>query len=260
MGGRMKQGFLVAALVAAGATFARADEIVLANGHTIKGARAVESKNPNKVVFEVGAGRIELDKKDVTAINPGRTPLHDYEDKAKAIKGSTKVSDYTDLIAWCRQNKITYPIPSLCQEILKIDPNNEIAHKELGHEKLEGKWYTHEQAMEKKGFKLVGDRWMTKAEIELIEQRRLEAQARDMARKAEIEKKKEEERERRRREIEAYNEWYERMTSQLGGYFYQPSEFWTPYFRPFPWRSYLHNNQNYPYGGGGYYGDGQVTL
>ena len=54
------------------------------------------------------------------------------------------------------------------------------------------------------------------------------------------------------REIEAYNDWYARMTSELGGYFYQPSEFWSPYFRPYPWRSYQRSSRNY--GGGGYYG------
>lgn len=254
----MKQGFLVAALVAAGATFARADEIVLANGHTIKGARAVDSKNPNKVVFDVGAGRIELDKKDVTAINPGRTALHDYDDKARAIKGSTKVGDYWDLVQWCKQNKVTRYVGPLCEDILKIDPNHEAAHKELGHEKLDGKWYTYEQAMEKKGFKLVGDRWMTKAEIELMEKRRLEAKERELAQKAAIEKKKAEDRERRIREIEAYNEWYGRMTQDLDGYFYQPDWCWPAYFRPYPWASYVKSRRYY--GTGGYYGEGLATF
>ena len=150
----MKQGFLVAALVSAGAALACADEIVLSNGHTIKGARAVESKDPNKVIFDVGSGRIELDKKQVSAINPGRTPLHDYEEKAGALKGSSKAADYWELAQWCKQNKLSRYVGPLCVQAVRLDPGHDAAHRELGHEKIDGKWHTHEQAMEKKGFKL----------------------------------------------------------------------------------------------------------
>jgi hypothetical protein len=252
----MKQGFWVAALVAAGATFARADEVVLTNGHTIKGAKKVDSKDPNKVAFDVGGGRIELDKAMVSSINPSPSIFDEYEKRWNAIKGSKKASDYADLARWARQNKLTQFVAPLCEQALKIEPDHEGCHKELGHEKIDGKWYPYEQAMEKKGFKLVGERWMTKAEIELMEKRRLEAKEREMAQKAERERQKQEERERRMREIEAYNDWYARQTADLDGYFYQPSEFWPAYFRPYPWASYTRSRRNYQYGGGGGYSGG----
>ncbi|HLF95326.1 MAG TPA: hypothetical protein VJB14_17800 [Planctomycetota bacterium] len=250
----MKHGFLVAAVVAAGATFARADEIVLANGHTIKGARSVESKDPNRVIFDVGAGRIELDRKQVSAVNPGRTALHDYDDKYNAIKNSTKAGDFWDLAQWCKQNKLSRYVGSLCVHVVRLDPGHDAAHKELRHEKLDGKWHTYEQAMEKKGFKLVGDRWMTKAEIQLEEKRRLEAKERDLARKAEAERRRTEELERRQAEAEAAADWYARQVADLDGYFYQPSAFWPAYFRPYPWASYQRSRRNYQYGGGSYGG------
>jgi hypothetical protein len=247
----MKYGFLVAAILGAGGLVARADEIVLTNGHTIKGARRVESKDPSKVIFDVGSGRIELDAKQVSAVNPGRTPLHEYDGKYAEIQRSQKASDFWTLAVWCKENKLSRYVGPLCEQALKIDGSLEAAHKELGHEKLDGKWLSHEEAMEKKGFKLVGDRWMTKSEIELLEKRRLEAREREMAQKAERERRKEEERERRMAEIEAMNDWYSRQVGGLDGYFYQPSEFWPPYFRPYPWAVYRRNHQ---YGGGGYSG------
>jgi hypothetical protein len=257
----MKHGFLVAAILAAGTLSVRADEIVLANGHTIKGARRVESKDPNKVIFDVGSGRIELDAKQVSSVNPGRTPLHEYDGKYAEIQRSQKASDFWNLAVWCKENKLSRYVGPLCEQALRLDGSLEAAHKELGHERLEGKWLTREEAMEKRGFKLVGDRWLTKSEIELQEKHRLEAKAREMAQKAERERRKEEERERRLAEIEAANDWYARQTGGLDGYFYQPSEFWPPYFRPYPWSVYRRNHQyGGGYYGGSYYGDAVPTF
>jgi hypothetical protein len=260
----MKHGFLVAAIVAAGATLAPADEIVLTNGHTIKGARRVDSKDPGKVIFDVGSGRIELDAKQVSSVNPGRTPLHEYDAKYAEIKQSQKGSDFWSLAVWCKENKLSRYVGPLCQQALKLDPSLDAAHKELGHEKLDGQWMTHEQVMQRKGFTLVGDRWMTKSEIELAEKHRLESQEREMAQKAERERKKQESLERRMAEIEAANDWYARQVSGLDGYFYQPSEFWPPYFRPYPWAAYNRSRRNYQYGdggsGGGLYGGGIGTF
>jgi hypothetical protein len=248
----MKHGFLALALLVAGARGGLADEIVLVNGHTIKGARRVESKDPNKVVFEVGAGRIELDAKLVSSVNPGHTPLHDYDGKYASIQRSQKASDFWELALWCKENKLPRYVGPLCEQALHLDGSLEAAHRELGHEKLDGKWMTREEAMEKKGFKLVGDRWMTRSEIELQEKHRLEAREREMAQKAERERRREEERERRMAEMEAMNDWYAAQVGGLDGYFYQPNWFWPPYFRPYPWAVYRRNHS--PYGGGYPYG------
>ena len=252
----MKHGLLAAAVLAAGASFAVADEVTLTNGNKIPKARRLESKDPTKVILEVGGGRIELDAKQVSSINPGSTPLHEYDGKYAQIKSSTKASDFWDLAQWCKQNGVTKHVAHLCMDAVRLDPNLDAAHRELGHEKLDGKWLTREQAMVKKGFTLVGDVWMTKSEIQLQEKRKLEAKQRELAEKAERERKKQEALERKMAEIEAANEWYARQVSGLDGYFYQPSEFWPPYFRPYPWAAYQRSRRNYQYGDGGGYGGG----
>ena len=259
----MKHGFLVAAVVTAGATFARADEVTLNNGNKIPNARRIESKDPGKVILEVGAGRIELDAKQVSSVSPGSTPLHEFDGKLAEIKASTKASDFWDLAQWCKQKGVPKYVGRLCMDVIRLDPAHEGAHRELGHEKLDGKWLTHEQAMEKKGFKLEGDRWMTKSEIEPQEKHRLEAKERELAQKADRERRKQEALERRMAEIEAANDWYARQVAPLDGYFYQASEFWPAYFRPYPWAAYLRSRRNYQYGdggGGGLYGGGIGTF
>lgn len=254
----MKQGFLVAAIVAAGALSARADEIVLTNGHKIPNARRIDSKDPNRVIFEVGSGRIELDAKQVSSVNPGRTPLHEWDAKWAEVKDSKNAGDFAKLASWCKENKLHRYVGMLSERIVALDPANETAHKDLGHEKLDGVWYTHDQAMEKRGYAKVNDRWMTKAEVALIEKQRLEAKEKQAAR----EKAKADELERRAKEYAAYQDWYAKQTADLDGYFYQPSEFWPAYFRPYPWAPYVRSRRNYQYGnfGGGSYGGGALPT
>jgi hypothetical protein len=241
----MKQTGLIALALLAGGSLARADEVVLTNGHTIKNARRLESKDPNRVIIEVGAGRIELDAKQVSAVNPGQTPLHEYDGKYSAIKDSRNAADFWKLAVWAKENKLTHHAAMLSERVLQLDPSNEAAHKELGHEKIDGTWYTYEKAMEKKGFVLLEDRWLTKAEVQLIEKRRLEAREREAAQKAEREREKREEKERRERDLVAYNDWMSKQLAGLDGYFYQPSEFWPAYFRPYPWATYVRSRRYY---------------
>jgi len=257
----MKHATLVAALFAVGGTLARADEIVLTNGHTIKNARRLESKDPNRVVFEVAAGRIELDAKQVSSVNPGQTVLHEFDAKFAAVKDSKNAADFSKLAVWCKESKLTQKASMLAEKVLLLDPANEAAHRELRHEKIDGAWYPYEQAMEKKGFVLVDDRWLTKAEIQLIEKRRLDAKERELAQQRERDRVKREEKERRERDQAAYNEWMGKQLGDLDGYFYQPSEFWPAYFRPYPWAAYTRSRRWYQYGmGGAYYGGGVGTF
>lgn len=251
----MKHATLVAALFAVGGTLARADEIVLTNGHTIKNARRLDSKDATKVVFEVAAGRIEVDAKTVSSVNPGPTPLHEFEAKYAPLKDSKNTAELWKLAAWAKDNKLSGKASMLAEQVLKVDPMHEAAHLQLGHQKIDGGWCSYEQAMEKKGFVLVDDRWMTRAEIQLIEKRRLEAKERELAQQRERDRLKREEKERRERDAAAYGEWMNRQLDGLDGYFYQPSEFWPAYFRPYPWAAYTRSRRWYQYGmGGAYYG------
>src|SRR5258706_250578 len=240
----MKQIILTLTLAALGASLAAADEIQLTNGRKITGK--VSKKDGKQVIVEVGAGTITLDAKDVSSVSPGPTALDQYDGKAAAIKGSTKASDYTELAKWAEDNKLTRYVPDLSRKAIELDPENAWAHGRLRHEKMGGKWLTFEEAQIARGLVLVEDRWITKAEVQLIERRRLEAKERAMAAAADRERRHEEERAARQAAIEDYNARYNEAMSQLDGYFYAPSFAWTtPYFRPYWWASYTRSRAYY---------------
>ena len=246
--------FLLAAMIAAiSASTAAADEIQLSNGRKISGL--VSKKDAAKVTVEVGAGTITLDAKEVTSINPGRTKLHDYQDRWQEVKESKKASDYYDLSKWAKENKLTRYIAPLCLKTIELEPDHAGARSALHHEKMGGKWLTYEQAQEARGLVFMDDRWITKAEVELMEKRRLEAKERAMAAQAERERRREEERQARQAAIDDYNSRLAQAMNQLDGYFVSPSFAWTtPYFRPYWWapyvrsRSYYQRSWEYGYG------------
>ncbi|MBI3857414.1 MAG: hypothetical protein HY293_17140 [Planctomycetes bacterium] len=234
----MKKLFLSAVIAALGASGAAADEIQLTNGHKITGK--VTRKDGGKVTVEVGAGTITLDAKEVSAVSPGRTKLDDYNEKWQAVKDSTKASDYFELAKWAKANGVSRHVGELCLKTISLDAEHAGARAELRHEKVAGKWLSFEEAQTARGLVLMEDRWITKAEVQLIEKRRLEAKERAMAAAEERQKRADEARAARQAAIDDYNHRLAAAMAEMDGYFYSPSfAFTTPYFRPYWWSPYL---------------------
>lgn len=250
----MKQMILTVVTTTLVASLAAADEIQLTNGHKITGK--VSKKDANRVVVEVGAGTITLDAKEVSSVNPGRTAIDEYNDKWQSVKDSSKSSDFLALAKWAEESKLPRYTAGLYHKILALDPENVEAHTKLHHEKMGGKWVPFEEAQILRGLVLVDDRWVTKAELQLIEKRRLEAKERAMAAAEERDRRRDEERAARQAAIDDYNSRWNAAMSQLDGYFYSPSfAFTTPYFRPYWWAPYVRSRNYYQhawmYGGYG---------
>jgi hypothetical protein len=252
----MKHLTLTALIVAASATWAPADEIQLTNGRKLTGN--VSKKDAEKVTIEVGAGTITLDAKEVSAINPGKTPLNEYEGRWKDLEHSTKAPELYELLVWAKSKGLTRFVGPLAAKIISIDPEHAGARAELRHEKVAGKWLTYEQAQEARGLVQMDDRWVTKAEIQLIERRRIEAREHAQAAEDARKQHREEERAARQAAVDAYNAQLNAAMSQMDGYFYTPSFAFSPYFRPYWWAPYLRSRNYYQnawrYGNGGYYG------
>ncbi|HLY73958.1 MAG TPA: hypothetical protein VKU80_07545 [Planctomycetota bacterium] len=251
----MKQLTLTVLIVAGAATWCVADEIQLTNGSKLTGN--VSRKDAQKVTIEVGAGTITLDAKDVSAINPGKTPLNEYEERWKTLQHSTNVGELYELLGWAKSKGLTRYVAPLAEKILSINPEHAGAHAELRHEKIGGKWLTFEQAQEARGLVFVDDHWVTKAEIQLMERRRIEARERADAAEEARKQHREEERAARQAAVDAYNAQLNGALSQMDGYFYSPSFAFSPYFRPYWWAPYLRSRNYYQNGwryNGGYYG------
>jgi hypothetical protein len=258
----MRQTTLAALIVALAASTAAADEIQLTNGRKIVGN--VTKKDANKVTVEVGAGTITLDAKDVSSINPGKTPLNEYDERLAAVKDSKNAAQLWELAGWAKSKGLTRYVVPLSTQIIAIDPEHSGARAELHHEKIGGKWLTFDQAQEARGLIKLEDRWVTKAEIQMIENRRLEAKARSDEAEQVRKQRKDEDRAARQAAMESYNQQYNAAMAGLDGYFYTPSFCFSPYYRPYPWAAYQRSRNYYQHGwmynGYGGYGSGYVGL
>lgn len=254
----MKKSLIVTLIVTTAASLAAADEIQLTNGRKLTGI--VSKKDAQKVTIEVGAGSITVDAKEVSAINPGKTALNEYDERWKELQTSTKPAELYDLLKWAKSKGVTRHVAPLAHKILALDPEHAGARAELGHEKIAGKWLNYDQAQESRGFVKLDDRWVTKAEVQLIEQRRLQARERAEAAEDVRRQRREEEKQARQAAIDAYNAQYNAAMAQMDGYFYTPSFAFPPYFRPYHWatyarsRNYYQNGWRYNGWGGGYGG------
>jgi hypothetical protein len=236
-----------AVLGLAAASAASADEVRLANGRKLEGI--VISKTDARIEVEVAAGTITLAANDVSSINPGRTPLHELKERMDAVRDSKKASEHYELALWAKERGLTRPLSALCLRAVELDPDHAGARAMLRHEKKDGRWLTYEQAQEARGLVWMGDRWGTKAQGELAEKQRLEAAERRLAADEERKRKQAEDRERRERAQADYEGRLARAMDGLDGYFYSPSfAFTTPYFRPYPWATYLRSRRYYQEG------------
>lgn len=250
----MKQS-LIATLIA----LAAADEIQLTNGRKITGK--VVQKDAQKVTVEVGAGTITLEAKEVSSINPGATALDEYAQRWSKVQNSTNAAELHELLKWAKSQGLTRYVAPLATKIIALDPEHAAARAELRYEKMNGKWLTYDQAQEARGLVRVDERWVTKAEVQMMEQRRLEAKERAEAAEDARKQRREDERAARQAAADAYNAQVNAAMSQMDGYFYTPSFAFSPYFRPYPWAAYARSRNYYQngwryngYGYGGYVG------
>ena len=245
----MRRFILGVAALALAAPAALADEIQLTNGKTLVGIARKDPALKSKVIVEVPEGTIILDEKMVSSINPGRTALHEFEEKRGRLKDSKDVSELWSLAEWARERKLTRYVPMLAERVIAVQPDHAAARAALRHEKKDGTWLTFEQAQEARGLKQVDGRWMGQAERELREKRRVEAQQKAELAKAEREKRKQEELAARRKAYEEAVAWHQARMAGLDGYFHSPSfAFTTPYFRPYWWAPYVRSRSYYQEG------------
>ncbi len=155
---------LLAGLLAA-ALPASADEVRLENGNVLVGIAREEG---SRVVVELPAGTVEIEREDVSSIVPGRTLLHDYADRRKDIEGSEKAGDYFALAEWAKANGLFRYLPELLREVLRLDPAHDGAHEMLGHLRHEGKWLTPEEYSQTTGLVLFRGEWMKPEERDAI--------------------------------------------------------------------------------------------
>jgi hypothetical protein len=127
-----------------GTQAASADEVRLkSGGHLIGIAR----EGATGITVELPYGTVVLPRDKVAFILPGRTALHEYEERSARAARQGDAADYFELALWARRSGITRDVTALLSRVLEIDPRHEEAHRLLGHVFTAGRWLSeHEYA------------------------------------------------------------------------------------------------------------------
>ncbi len=184
---RVAMFLLLAAVV--GAAPLGADSVVLKNGGRLDG---IVIDRGDRVRIETEFGAVEMPKDMIREVLPGSTKLQEYRTRAAALT-DTDVAGHFALGQWAKANELEAMARKEFDRVLALDPSHEGAHRQLGHEQVDGRWLTHDEAMRARGFVQSDGQWITKEEAELRQALARESELREQVRVAEN-------RERRRRD------------------------------------------------------------
>jgi hypothetical protein len=150
---------------------AAADEVHLRNGRKL--TNCIAKQEGGKVTVESGLGTVVLEAGEVEAIREGDCPLKEYPAKRAAIESSRKASDWYELAGWCKENGIHRHRGGLLQKVIELEPNHELARRELGFSLHNGKWMTKDEVNRERGLVQFEGKWMSPIDVELVKKKRL---------------------------------------------------------------------------------------
>ncbi|GEM_PF-1032535 len=136
---------------------ARADTVRLRTGGTIEG---IARDTGETIVVETQYGTMEIGKELVTSVEWKRTPITEHKERATLLP-DTDWEGWLGLGRWADDQGLEALAKEDYEHVIEIDPENPSARAALGHEKVDGRWMTHDEAMAAKGYVRFEGAWMT---------------------------------------------------------------------------------------------------
>jgi hypothetical protein len=168
-----------------------ADEVYLKGGGQLSGK--IASRTATTIEVDVGAGRIGVPASSVLRIEEGRSPLHEFEERAGGLAASD-VEGWLALGDWARAKGLGTQAREAYSRALAASPSDARANAALGNVQVDGRWLSENEAYRARGFVELDGEWMTPPERDAILRERAAEDQRDRERQ---------ESERRVREAEA---------------------------------------------------------
>ena len=159
---------LVACLAAGGDLWG--DLVTLKDGREWEGT--IESESGQNVVIGTVGGPVTVPRTDIAEIHRGPTRRQQYQERRAALT-QDDVDGHLSLARWCRTQGFAREARYHFQLALALDPQNTEAHQALGHQQVDGRWLTHEEAMAARGLVRYEGRWMDPAEAERAKDEKL---------------------------------------------------------------------------------------
>jgi len=153
------------------------ETLLLNQGGTITGEIQNPSEIPRKtyVVKTPEGAVVTLDHAQVKQVLRQRPAEAEYE-KIRPRYPDT-VAGQWELADWCREKNLLAQRKVHLQRLLELDPNHKQARLALGYTWKDGRWSTQEELMKARGLELYRGRWLTRQEIEVLEEKQKQQKA-----------------------------------------------------------------------------------
>jgi hypothetical protein len=168
----------LAAVLLAGA--AAADEVYLKGGGRLSGR--IVSRTETTIEVDVGAGRIGVPASSVVRIEEGRSPLHEYEERAGRIAAGD-VDGWIALAQWAEGKGFSTQAREAYHRALAASPDDPRANAALGNVRMGGRWVSEEESYKARGYVQYEGEWVTAAERGAMERARAAEEARERERR-----------------------------------------------------------------------------
>ncbi len=157
-----------------------ADRVILKSGGSLSGV--VVERNDDRVLLDVGPGRIGIPMSRVERIESGASALASYREHAARIAASDAAA-WVALGHWARERGLETQARHAFEMALRADPGLAGAHRALGHLLQDEVWMTAEESYRARGFVPFEGGWVTVAEREATLAGRAAGEARAQARR-----------------------------------------------------------------------------
>ena len=164
---------LLAALLAGAAS---ADEIFLKSGGQLSGR--IVTRTATAVTIDIGAGQITVPPSQVARIEEGRSPLHEYEERAGKL-AAADAEGWLALGAWASSRGLSTQAREAYTRVLSVAPDDPRANAALGRTQVDGRWVSEDEGYRARGFVQYRGEWMSPAEHEAIQREEAAADARE---------------------------------------------------------------------------------
>lgn len=126
-----------------------ADTVHRKDGRKVDGEIIEESDA--EIVVQTKFGPVTIPKSEVLKVSKGATPIEQFRDRWDEIDKGDALA-LLDLSDWCKENRLSRESRKVLREVIKVEPENELARRGLGYEKVDGEWKTRSEiaAAEKK--------------------------------------------------------------------------------------------------------------
>ncbi|MFM8250433.1 MAG: HEAT repeat domain-containing protein [Planctomycetota bacterium] len=160
-------GMLIGCLLTA-PPVVRADLFLLTSGGQVEGelVNRLETPRQSYIIQLPSGGQLTLDKQAVANVVVRSEAERRYQELLPKMPRS--VDGHWKMAEWCKERGLDAQRQEHLREIIKLEPDHEVARNLLGYSRKQGKWMTTEDFFRSQGYIRYGSSWRLPQEIALL--------------------------------------------------------------------------------------------